>query len=152
MWDNLYEKWAETDRALQKQRAVDQDSFTQVEKQTGKGMWSNELVLRIQRLNSDLWVEDSLNNPGHAAFYILKGGVKTYTGAAFKRGYLTEFAVIKTDNADLPVGIVPGWRMVLMRLCQFGALTKKQVLETWGDVAYQDARGKHWHLWMKDLT
>ena len=151
-WDKLYEKWSQTDKVLDKQRIQDQSSFANIDKQMGKGMYSNELISRITRLNSQVWAEDSINKPGYVGFYTARNGQKVYCGAACKKGYLTEFAVVVTDAADLPVGIEPGWRMVLMRLCQFGALTKKQVLETWGDVAYQDARGKHWHLWMKDLN
>jgi hypothetical protein len=151
-WEQLYEKWEQTDRALESQRYPDQASFANVEQQRGKAMWSKELVSRVIRLNNALFVEDSLGMPGYAAFYTVRQGIKVPCGAAFKKGYLTEFAVIYPDAADLPVRYEPGWRTVLMRLVQFKALTKKQVLETWGDVYHNDARGKHWHLWLKDFN
>src|ERR1700690_592348 len=50
-------------------RYPDQESFENSEKQTGKGIWSHQLVRQITKLNPNLFVEDRLLVPGCAAFY-----------------------------------------------------------------------------------
>ena len=140
----LQAMWEDTESQIAAYRYPDQDSFKNAEKQTGKGMWSNDLVRKVLKLNSKLFVEDSVALPGNAAFYTTIEGDKKYTNANFKKGFIPEFTIMKCDAADLPVEFIWGWRTVLMRLVKFGALTMRQINKVWGDVHYSDARGKHW--------
>lgn len=148
--DLLKAMWEDTDSKLKQYRYPDQEAFKNAAKQTGKGMWSNELIRKIKRLNRNLFVEDSVALPGCAAFYKTVGGVKTYTGSCFRKGYVPEFTIIKTDAADLPVEFHYGWRTVLLRLVKSGDLTMNQICRVWGDVHYGDARGKHWAAYMAE--
>jgi hypothetical protein len=143
--------WRDTDAQLAPYRFPDQESFKNREKQTGKGMWSNELVRRILKLNRDLWVEDAVAVPGSAGFYRMRNGVKTFTGASFWKGFVPEFTIIKTDAADLPVGFTYGWRCVLMRLVKSRDLTYAQINSVWGEVHLNDERGKHWNLNIREF-
>jgi hypothetical protein len=112
----------------------------------GKLMHSSELVRRIQKLNSDLIVEDSKAAPGCAGFYFVRNGVKEWTNASFRKGHIPEFSIISTDTADLPTKIQYGWRSVLVRLLKFNAIPWTDVLDTFGDVHLSDTRAKHWAL------
>jgi hypothetical protein len=143
--------WQDTDSKLAAYRYPDQESFKNAEKQTGKGMWSNTLIQAVLHMNKDLFVEDSVALPGCAAFYQTINGQKTYTGACFRKGYIPEFTIIKTDAADLPVEFNYGWRTVLMRLVKFKALTYSQINKVWGEVHFNDARGKHWAQNIKEF-
>lgn len=143
--------WQDTDAKLAAYRYPDQESFKNREKQTGKGMWSNDLVRKVLRLNRNLFVEDSVLVPGCAAFYKTVDGIKTYTGANFRKGFVPEFTIMKTDAADLPVEFLWGWRTVLMRLVKSRDLTMAQINKVWGDVHYSDSRGKHWAAHMSQF-
>jgi hypothetical protein len=135
-----------TQAKLAPHKIQDQDSFQNVAKQTGRGMWHTQLVRQIIKLNSDLWCEDCVAIPTCAGFYKMVHGVKTFTGACFTRGFVPEFSIINPDNAGqmTSAGITYGWRMVLARLVNSGDLTMNQVVRTWGDVQHSDERGKHW--------
>lgn len=143
--------WQDTDAKLAPYRYPDQESFKNVEKQTGNGMWHTELVKRICKLNRYLFVEDSLLVPGSASFYTTRNNVKTYTGANFRKGFVPEFTIMKCDAADLPVDFTWGWRTVLMRLVKFGCLNMNQINRVWGDVHLSDSRGKHWAAHMEEF-
>jgi hypothetical protein len=136
----------ETQRKLAPHRFPDQSSFENVEKQTGRGMWSNILVAKIRSLNSNLFVEDCVAIPECSGFYKMVFGEKKFTGASFKRGFVPEFSIFAPDNAGqmTSAGITYGWRMVLARLVISGDLTMNQVTKYFGEVAHSDDRGKHW--------
>lgn len=136
--------WQDTDAKLAPYRYPDQEQFKNAAKQTGKGIWSNQLIAQIKKLNRNLFVEDSIALPGCAAFYKTVAGEKKYTGACFRKGFIPEFTIIKTDAADLPVEFHYGWRTVLLRLLKSGDLTIAQINKVWGHVHYGDSRGKHW--------
>lgn len=110
----------------------------------GSLIHSSELIRRIQKLNANLIVEDSKAVKGNAAFYWTDGKTKEYTNASFPLGWITEFSVIKTDAADLPVSIKYGWRTVLVRLLKFGVISWQNVLDVFGDVHVSDYRARHW--------
>lgn len=105
----------------------------------------NEFVRRVLKLNPSLWVEDSIAAPGMFNFYRMKEGRKVALNTPLNRGFIPEFSIITTDNADLPVKLQLGWRTALQRLVQQKVLTKRQVLETWGDVYWGDKRDQFWH-------
>jgi hypothetical protein len=144
--EHLLRMWEETDKQIQDQRYEDQSDFQNQERQMGKIMHSGELVRRILKLNRDLIVEDSNAIKGCAGFYLMRNGEKVWTNASFKKGWISEFSIIHTDRADLPVRVDYGWRTVLVRLLKFNAISWAQVLDTFGDVHASDSRGKHWKL------
>jgi hypothetical protein len=142
--EHLLQMWEKTDKQIQDQRYEDQSDFKNKERQMGKIMHSGELVKRILKLNRDLIVEDSKGVKGCAGFYLMRNGVRAWTNASFKKGWVSEFSIIHTDAADLPVRVDYGWRTCLVRLLKFGAISWQQVLTTFGDVHYSDTRGRHW--------
>jgi hypothetical protein len=124
----------------------DQESFENAEKQAGKGVWSHQLVRQIVKLNANLFVEDSVLVPGCAAFYKMIDGKKTPTGASFRKGLIPEFTIFKPVTEFDSMAITYGWRTVVMRLVKSRDLTYADVYRIWGEVHYNDARGKHWDL------
>lgn len=155
--EKLRQLWEDTDRQLAQYRYPDQEDFKNAERQTGRGMWSNELIRKILALNNRLWVEDCAAIKGCAGFYWAIDGVKKFTNASFEKGFLPEFSIIRVDRADLPAAVkvsyvddVPnspikyGWRTVLLRLVKVKALTMRQVVAVFGDVEANDTRGRHW--------
>lgn len=144
--------WQDTDKQLEPYRYPDQEAFKNAAKQTGKGIWSNELISSIRRINPALFVEDSIALPGCAAFYKTVLGEKKYTGACFRKGFIPEFTIIKTDAADLPVEFHYGWRTVLLRLVKSRDLTMNQINKVWGHVHHGDSRGKHWAAYTQEFV
>lgn len=145
--EELLRLWEDTDKMLERQRYEDQADFKNAERQMGKVLHSSELVRRIQKLNPNLIVEDSVAMKGNAAFYLVDKEGKHYTNASFNKGHVPEFTIMTTDAADLPVHYPTyGWRTVLVRLLKFNAITWQQVLSTFGDVHHHDSRGRHWKL------
>lgn len=135
-----------TDKLLEKYRFTDQDSFTDTEKRYKNGMWSNELVRRILKENPLLFVEDSKNYPGCAAFYKMVGKAKSTAGipnASFHHGYMPEATVIKENENRLAVEFTYGWRQVLIRLRKSGDLSAAAFRRLYGVVDYSDERAKH---------
>lgn len=132
-----------SDNRIAGHRFQDQDNFKDKERQLGTPLHSTELVKRIRKINKNLTVEDSMNCRGHAAFYYhTPEGEKRYTNASFKKGILSEFSVIETDAADLPVRVQYGWREVLSRLLQARQLSLKAVLRMFGDA--HTVQSQHW--------
>jgi hypothetical protein len=132
-------------------RYPDQESFENSEKQTGKGIWSHQLVKQIAKLNPNLFVEDSLLVPGCAAFYKILGKEKTATGASFRKGLIPEFTIFKPSTEIDSIAITYGWRTVVMRLVKSRDLRYADVLRIWGEVHHIDARGKHWNMNMREF-
>ena len=135
----------DTAKKVEQYRMPGQDAFTNVEKRYTNGMWSHELAKRICKLNSNLFVEDSLNAPGCAGFYRMVGTEKIAAGkpnASFRHGFMPEASIIKEDTAGLAVEFIYGWRQVLIRLRRSGDLTAGQFQRLWGVVDYSDERAK----------
>ena len=123
-----------SDAHLSQNRLPDQDQLKDAAHQLGHPMHSAELIAKVKRLNPHLIVEDSINCRGSAAFYFADHeGVKQPTNAHFRKGILSEFSVVETDAADLPVRVQYGWREVLLRLVRAGQLSLAQVLRVFGD-------------------
>ena len=143
--------WQDTDAQLAPYRFPDQESFKNVAKQTGKGIWSNTLVKQILKAAPHLICEDCIAIPGCAGFYKVVDGEKKFTNASFRRGFVPEFTIIKTDAADLPVEFTYGWRTVLLRLVKSRDLTMNQINRVWGDVHYGDERAKHYAAYTQEF-
>lgn len=118
-----------TAKLIDKERIPGQDDYEKRERQQGTMLMSNEVVRRILRMNRHIWVEDSLNCPGHANFYYPAppGGRKACAGAPFKKGPMREFSVVFTDTAGRPIAVEYGWREVLHRLLKKNLITWMQV-------------------------
>jgi hypothetical protein len=127
-------------------RYPDQESFENSEKQIGKGIWSHQLVKQVLTLNPNLFVEDSILVPGCAAFYKVRDGKKTPTGASFCKGLIPEFTIFKKNTEFDSTAITYGWRTVVMRLVKSLDLRYSDVLRIWGEVHFGDSRGKHWNM------
>ena len=143
--------WQDTDAQLAPYRFPDQESFKNVAKQTGKGLWSNILVKQILKAAPHLICEDCVAIPGCAGFYKVVDGEKKFTNASFRRGFVPEFTIIKTDAADLPVEFTYGWRTVLLRLVKSRDLTMNQINRIWGEVKYGDERAKHYAAYTQEF-
>jgi len=132
----------ENARKLQAYRYPDQEKFTNVEKQSQGGMWSAELVRRIQKLNPKLIVQDSKNVPGCAGFYKMVDDELTFTNASFRHGFVPQHTIMREDRNGLATEFTYGWSTVLMRLLKTGDLKWNQVCREFGYIA--DDRAKQW--------
>jgi hypothetical protein len=150
--DLLKQMYEQTERDLAPQRFPDQEDFKQAERRMGKRMLHTDFIKRVLSLNKKLIYEDSKGVKDSGAFYLIEnrpeGKSKIYTGACFRKGWIPEWTIIKTDAADLPTqdGLTYGWRTVLQRLVQKGAITYRQVVKVFGDVYRNDLCGKNWAL------
>jgi hypothetical protein len=127
-------------------RYPDQESFENAQQQTGKALWSYMLVRQVTKLNPNLFAEDSVLVPGCAAFYTVRDQKKVPTGASYRKGLIPEHTIFKKNAEFDSTHITYGWRTVVMRLVKAGYLTYSQMVKTWGEVPYTDARGKHWDI------
>lgn len=119
----------ETGKLIAKERIPNQDAYEEHDRQRGTMLDSNEVVRRILKMNSSVWVEDSLNCPGHANFYYSSWmtGAKACAGAPFKKGSLREFSIVYHDTAGRPTGVEYGWREILHRLLKKALITWQQI-------------------------
>jgi hypothetical protein len=146
--DLLGAMYEQTEKDLARQRFPDQEDFKKAERRMGKRMLHTEFIKRVLSLNKSLIYQDSKGAKGSGAFYLVQNGVLIYTGACFRKGWLPEWTIIKTDAADLPTaeGLTYGWRTVLQRLLQKKAITYRQVETVFGAVRRNDLCGKNWRL------
>jgi len=139
----------ETDRQLEAYRYPGQKDFTNTERQNSGGMWSRELVRRIQKLNRKLIVQDSKNAPGCAAFYKMVGDQFTYTNASFRHGFMPKYTLMKEDRAGLATEFNYGWTTVLLRLLKSGDLRWGAIVREFGFI--EDDRSKQWAIETADF-
>ena len=112
-------------------------------------MWSHELVRRITKLNPKLFIQDSKNAPGCAAFYKMVGDQLTYTNASFRHGFVPKYTVTKEDRAGLEVEFQYGWTTVLLRLLKTGDLKWNQIVQEFGHI--EDDRSKYWDVHVREF-
>lgn len=132
--EKLQRSYQDTDKALMQYRLSDHDDLKDAEKRMGRPLMSNDLITRVEKLtNRAVWAEDSYRDPENiAGFYTVNKREKVLI-CAFDKGPMPEFSIILTDAADLPIKEKRGWRTVLTRLLQAGALTWDQVQYGFGD-------------------
>jgi len=137
----------DTDKQLERQRWPGQEDFKNAAKRMEGGMLESDLVRRVTRINPALFAEDSTGSKGCAAFYWKRAGEKVYTAANWRKGWIPQWTILTTDAADLPTrdGYRPGWRQILQRLIQVGALRRHDVEKAFGIVDLSDLRGRNWH-------
>ena len=110
----------------------DHDSFRDFHRRKGQVLHSSEFILRINRLNPGIFVQQQLNFPDEWGFYLDVAYRAVYL-SGFPKGWLTEFSYCLVDERDLPSEEKRGWRTVLVRLMGRGALTWEQVESEFGD-------------------
>lgn len=131
--ETLLASYQDTDQRLNAYRLSDHEQLKQVEKRAGQMMTSSEFIQRVEKVtHREVWAEKSLRSPGVLGFYHVKNREKTYV-CAFDEGVLPEHSIIEVDNADLPVKERRGWRTVLTRLLQSGAMSWPQILHSFSD-------------------
>lgn len=118
--------------ALDRYRLWDHNSFRDFHRRKGQVLHSSEFILRINRLNPDIFVEQQLNFPDEWGFYLDMASGRVYL-SGFPKGWMTEFSYCLVDERDLPTDEKRGWRTVLVRLMGRGALTWEQVESEFGD-------------------
>lgn len=132
-FDRLLAAWEDTDRLLEPQRvggsAHEQDKWKRSPQRIGKPMSHLQLERYVTRSNPALYMEVSRNDASIVGFYLRGADSGRRFICAFPRGQLTEWSVIETDAADLPIREVRGWRTVLVRLLKTRCLTFNQVSE-----------------------
>lgn len=115
---------------LQKYRWDDQAQMTNCEMRKGRMMHHSELILLINRLNPAIFAEQSINFTHCLSFYHRdpQSGRQKYL-TWIDKGWMPEFSYLLVDWQDIPEEHVIGWRTVLVKLLEEGALTWKQVKE-----------------------
>ena len=152
--DLLPAMYEDTGKQIERQRMPGQSDFTNAEKRVGRGMFTNQLVKMVTKLNPNLICEDTLAIKGCAAFYEIRYNPTTgrqekrYTAACFRKGFIPEFTIVREDAAGLISSdtITYGWRTVVQRLIQGKCLRYRQAMEIFGEVHHDDLRGKNWAL------
>lgn len=127
--DKLVELWEDTDRKLEHQRIPHLDNWINPERQRGTSIHSSELILRVRKMNPDIFVLDSPISRERAGFYYLFNGVPRFTGAHFEKGMIREHVLIYVDRSYRETGYELGWRQILYRLRRKGLITWEQMKE-----------------------
>lgn len=141
--------------ALKRQRGKFQDDYRNSEARRGRLMHHSELLLRIQRMASDLYIKDG-NIVGDLALYqVFPQAQKRLEGRDYKylgympTGWLPEFSIYQFDKVrDLKVREDQrGWRSVLLRLIKSGVLTEEQCNREFGSACGEAATVWRRTLW-----
>jgi hypothetical protein len=123
----------DTNKQLERYRLSDHDELKKSEKRTGQMLYHTDVIRRIEKLtHKRVWAEDSNNDTNVCGFYTQFNGAKKFI-CAFDKGPLPEFSHITTDERDLPIKEMRGWRTVLTRLMQAKVITWAQVVYGFGD-------------------
>lgn len=153
----LQKKWNETDRMLEWQRwggsERAQDTMKESPQRVGHPLAHTQLALYVNRTNPRLHMETSISDETVAGFYARNSdGTKRYV-CAFPKGLMSEWSIVCTDRADLPVKEQRGWRTVLLRLLKARHLTFNQVSEIVRDIyGYSPVEwNKLWYLHTHDF-
>lgn len=136
----------ETDKRLEQSRLRNQEEYKDFERRLGKGMLHTELYEKVRRLNPNIIMETSNNDPNVAGFYLATSEGKKFI-CAFHKGFMPEFSIIEVDERDRPKLERRGWRTVLLRLIQQHCLRKADVEQVFGRVFAQDERGRNWKIY-----
>ena len=148
--EQLQRSYESTDASLERFRLSDHINLKDAEKRMGTPLMHSELIRRVEKLtHKRVWAEDSLRDSSVVGFYTVDKGEKKYI-CAFDKGPMPEYSFILTDNADLPIKEKRGWRTVLTRLLQSGALTWDQVVYGFGTGLHHQA-SQRWDFNTRDF-
>lgn len=133
----------DTDLKLEQYRLTDQDELANAEKRTGCQMHHSELVLRIQRLNSAIRVEQSINFANCLSLYTVSSMTGVYSYLSYvDKGWMPEFTILLLNSRKLPYHQIRGWRTILVRMLNLKALKWEGVRRVFGDA--MNANSSRW--------
>lgn len=114
-------------------RLSDHEMLRNLHMRAGRWMHASELILKVQRINPKIFIEQQLNYVDQWGFYLDVRGVQKYI-SGFDKHWMREFSAIHVDDRNLMFGDeLRGWRTVLLRLLSFGAVEWKAVQRIFGD-------------------
>jgi len=142
-WEEARERYIQRkiEPTLQLYRQSDHDFFKDWNRRKGEVMHSSDLIIRLQKLNSHIQVQQQYNFENDWGLYSSeRGRLQFLTG--MPKGWLTEFSYAMVDDRNLPTEERRGWRTVLIYCLMKGALSWKQVLAEFGepDDAFNEER------------
>jgi hypothetical protein len=114
-------------------RLSDHNMLKNLHMRSGQWMHASELILKVQKLNRGIFVQQQINYPEEWGFYADVLGRQTYV-SGFSKYWMREFSAIVVDDRNLMEGDeLRGWRTVLLRLLSFGVLSWRSISRTFGD-------------------
>ena len=117
---------------LQQYRQSDHKEFKDFNRRRGECMHSSDLILRLQRLNPHIFVQQQINFPDDWGLYSsAMGRIQFLTGVP--KGWLTELSYALVDERDLPTEERRGWRTILIYCLLKNALTWDQIMAEFGE-------------------
>lgn len=144
----LKRTYEDTERKIAHTRLPDHEAMQDV-RRIGRPMDSTELIRRVQKWSRGrVWAEESRNDPSQMGFYFVKHREKTFV-CAFPKGPMPEHSLVVTDAADVSYRERRGWRTVLTRLLDAGAMVWSEVKQGFGDT--ESPVAKRWQLNTKDF-
>lgn len=144
MTEGLEKRREDTKKQASQYRIPDQEMLEDREMAQGWPMDWREFVRRVSKLNPRIQFLAGAH-PRFAQVRFAKGDGESEYVSGFYLGRLTEFSYVAVDDMGLPVNDpllqaqCRGWREVLLKLIQKGALTEKQVELTFGPALGQRA-------------
>jgi hypothetical protein len=142
-WEEARERYIveKIEPTLQMYRQSDHNWFKDFSRRRGEVLHSSDLILKLQRLNAHIVVQQQVNFPDDWGLYSSAlGRIQFLTG--LPKGWLTEWSYALVDDRDLPTEERRGWRTVLVYLMFKGALSWEQVIREFGEPqdSFNDAR------------
>ena len=109
---------------------------TDAEQMAGMVLTGRRIMVRLKRLNPNLWFERSNSDSSKTGIYILRNDLKGGQEKHFLCGMETElnpeFSIRVVDEEGKPKGIVSGWRRVLMRLIRANIISEASAFRLFG--------------------
>lgn len=126
---------------LQTYRLSDHEEFKNFHRRRGECMHYSDLIYRLQKLNPNLFVQQSINFPDDCSIYEAVGGRIQYL-SAIPKTWLTEFSYAIVDDRDLPLEERRGWRTVIVMCLMKGAVQWEETIAEFGEPedAWNEAR------------
>jgi len=148
-------------KLVEKQKIAGQAELEDSERAGGPRIPYQELVRKIQKLNSNIKVLDG--SPGSVAIYVLKTNKEIAESANEDNGdrtrsdwfkahkYVTgcpkeplpEYSTVTVDERGIAKRELRGWRSILIALIKNRAITYRQAVEEFGD-PLTDSRSGRW--------
>lgn len=116
-------------KAAAQNRIPNQDILEDRGAALGIPMQPSELILRLQKLNPKIIIQQGgVRNAVAVRYPVMEDGkeVKKYITGFYVDNPLPEFSCVVTDERGLPWREIRGWRTVLTALIRQGILTEKR--------------------------
>jgi hypothetical protein len=119
----LQRSYQDTDAKLDQYRLPDQEDLKNIEKRIGHAMFYTEFIQRVEKVTGRrVWFEGSNVTPTVMGAYTTVANQKTYI-CSFDKIAMPENSIVVTDDRNLPIKEIRGWRTVITRLIQSKAMT-----------------------------